>query len=1001
MRKFFSLFAAVLFAGSMMAETYTKTAFADLQSGDAVIITMAKDANVYAASNDKGTSAAPVATAVTVANDAITTDATDIIWTVVKDGSNISFQTGDNFLYCTNSNNGVRVGTNDNKVFSIDATSGYLYNNATSRYIGVYNSADFRCYTSVNSNISGQTLAFYAKSAGPAPVTPKYYVAGSMNGWKANEAYKLTANPSAGDYRGEFNFKANDELKVIGVTPDTTIWYPAGTNNNYVVTDSADYDVIFYPEGNELLDNKFFTLVKKEPVVILPQNCAEIYAKAKGDQAALKDVIVTYVSGKNVWVRDAEPDKGSLLLFLSANATWNVGDTLSNVAGEVDIYQNIVYELKPTAEQVAAVTAKAGAALEPEALDALTTGDVNKYVALKGAAVVGEFTTASATNLNMVLGEDTIVLRNNFKLAYTFAEGKLYDVVGVVSAYKGAIQVYFISATETVGPKPEPEDGVIYNWAKDAADQVGTTILGGEKVTVDKVKIHENTDDIDGIKFASSYVYADGKWIAIKPAEGAFKAGDTLKVCVVYNNTDATKYCMVDLRAADGDTRIWMSDSLSTLNGRNAGDPVVQNYVLAADADSLFLGRYGNTGMFIPFLQVVRPAAPVVKPVYTVVGSSAPLFGKTWDPTYEANNMEPITGSEYLYAWKKEGVALTAGKIEYKVCQDHGWATAWPAQGNYDFTIDEAGLYDVTIFFNPDLETPTQVIAEFKGSVVVLPNIILHGNFTGSWADTEAFIPASDSVTASLTLALAEGKYEFGFKFDGTWKANGANLTREANTTNLAEGSGNMFVTADVPGNYIFTYTYATQDVVVTYPEPIIVPDTVVVDAVTYGEVYTEDFEQYGAVDVVLTTQQIVEQRIEGDGFLFVFDIYPEDANNITGNYYVDSLTFDPDYSGIMEIAGADTINYEIVDGAVSFILGQYDIDQKMAQLATIAALEAEDGTVFIISAAAVVYYDFIIPQGVEDVTAEPKKVIKKIEMGNVVIEKNGVRYNINGQMIR
>lgn len=983
-----------------MAETYTKTAFADLQSGDVVIITMAKDANVYAASNDQGTSKAPVAKAVTVADDAITTDSTNILWTVVKDGSNISFQTGDNFLYCTNSNNGVRVGTNDNKVFSIDATSGYLYNNATSRYIGVYNSADFRCYNSVNSNISGQTLAFYAKSAGPAPVTPKYYVAGSMNEWKANDAYKLTANPSAGDYRGEFNFKANDELKVIGVTPDTTIWYPAGMGNNYVVTDSADYDVIFYPEGNELFDNKFFTLVKKEPVVILPQNCAEIYAKAKGDKAALKDVIVTYVSGKNVWVRDAEPDKGSLLLYLSANATWNIGDTLSNVAGEVDIY-NDLYELKPSAEQVAAVTAKAGAALEPEALDALVLADMNRYVSLKQVAVVGEFTTSAQTNLNMDLNGDTIVLRNQFKFAYTFEEGAHYNVVGVVSVYKGAIQVYFISAEKAV--EPQPEDGVIYNWAKDAADQVGTTIFGNSDETVGTVKIHENKDDVDCIKFAKSYVYADGKYIAIKPAEGAFKAGDTLKLAVCFNNSDATKYCMVDVYAADGETRLWRSDSATTINSRtSAADPAIQTYVLAADADSLLLGRYGNTTMCVPFLQVVRPAAtPVVEHTYTVVGGSAPLFGNTWDPAYEANNMEPITGSEYLYAWKKENVALSAGDIEYKVCQDKSWNPAWPQTGNFSFNIAEEGLYDVTIFFNPALETPTKVDTVFKGAVVVLPNIILHGNFTGSWADTEAFTPAADSLTASLELALTAGIYEFGFKFDGNWKANGAQLTREANTTNLAEGSGNMFVTADVPGNYIFTYTYATQAVEVTYPNPIIVPDTVVVDAVTYGEVYTEDFEQYGAVDVVLTTQQIVEQRIEGDGFLFFFDIYPEDANNITGNYYVDSLTFDPDYSGIMEIAGADTINYEIVDGAVSFILGQYDIDQKIAQLATIATLEAEDGTVFIISAAAVVYYDFIIPQGVEDVTAEPKKVIKKIEMGNVVIEKNGVRYNINGQMIR
>ena len=64
-------------------------------------------------------------------------------------------------MYCTNSNNGVRVGINENKTFEIK--NGYLYNKGQSRYVGIYNSQDWRCYTSINSNISNQTLAFYKK----------------------------------------------------------------------------------------------------------------------------------------------------------------------------------------------------------------------------------------------------------------------------------------------------------------------------------------------------------------------------------------------------------------------------------------------------------------------------------------------------------------------------------------------------------------------------------------------------------------------------------------------------------------------------------------------------------------------------------------------------------------------------------------------------------------------------------------------------------------------
>ena len=179
---------------------------------------------------------------------------------------------------------------------------------------------------------------------------------------------------------------------------------------------------------------------------------------------------------------------------------------------------------------------------------------------------------------------------------------------------------YTAEGGTTPDPEPEPEPVVaadvdtVYDWAY----AIGSTILGGNSnISISTVKIHTNTDDVNCLKFGSSFVYADGKWVAIKPAEGAFKAGDTLKVAAVFNNSDDTKYAQVDLRAADGDTRIWLSDSASTINSRtSADDPIVQNYVLEADADSLFLGRYGNTGMCVTFLQVVRAKSgdePVVE----------------------------------------------------------------------------------------------------------------------------------------------------------------------------------------------------------------------------------------------------------------------------------------------------------------------------------------------------------------------------------------------------
>ena len=120
----------------------------------------------FAMSNDNGTTAAPAAVSVSVQDDKLMLEpAANIQWTLTKSGSNYTFmpKDGETHLYCTNANNGVRVGTNENSEFTLD--QGYLKHVATSRYVGIYNSTDWRCYTSINNNISGQTFAFYVKYA--------------------------------------------------------------------------------------------------------------------------------------------------------------------------------------------------------------------------------------------------------------------------------------------------------------------------------------------------------------------------------------------------------------------------------------------------------------------------------------------------------------------------------------------------------------------------------------------------------------------------------------------------------------------------------------------------------------------------------------------------------------------------------------------------------------------------------------------------------------------
>lgn len=239
---------------------------------------------------------------------------------------------------------------------------------------------------------------------------------------------------------------------VVGVTPDPVPTYNlvAGQWNHIVLNikgnTKTDCEQIGFYDCDKLAGTCFIQnvlFVQYVPV----KTCADVYSMAKNDAVALNDVTVTYSSGANVWVKDAS---GAMLIYLPSGFTntFKAGDILSGVAGVVDIYQTIVYEVKPSSEQAAAIQATAGEAPAALEVTAIANSDVNQYVVLKGASITGEFTTASKTSLTATIGENTITVYNNFKKAFTFAEGKTYDITGVVSAYNGKAQVYFISAEE-------------------------------------------------------------------------------------------------------------------------------------------------------------------------------------------------------------------------------------------------------------------------------------------------------------------------------------------------------------------------------------------------------------------------------------------------------------------------------------------------------------------------------------------------------------------------
>ena len=204
--------------------SWNKVAAADMATGDVVVI--ADATTKKAMSNNGGASNAPSAVAVTIADDNLSGEiAATLQWTVTKTDDGYQFGVGDAYLYATNTNNGVRVGSNSNNVFTIE--SGYLKNSATSRYLGVYNSQDWRCYTSINDNIKNTVTTFFKKIEETPDVAAPTFAPAATATFFGSQTVTLTAEEGADIYYvtddSELSSDCAKYVEPITINATTTI----------------------------------------------------------------------------------------------------------------------------------------------------------------------------------------------------------------------------------------------------------------------------------------------------------------------------------------------------------------------------------------------------------------------------------------------------------------------------------------------------------------------------------------------------------------------------------------------------------------------------------------------------------------------------------------------------------------------------------------------------------------------------------------------------------
>lgn len=431
-------------------DQWVLTELADLTSTDVFVIVGNNGLN-FAMSNDKGTGAAPAAVSVTVAGGKITgTVAANIQWNIsgnATDGYTF-YPNGSTttWLYCTNTNNGVRVGTNSDKTFKLDQT-GYLKHDGSSRFVGVYNSQDWRCYTSAGGNIANQTFAFYKKVTGGVVVP-------SISANNVGIGYDVTSSSIA--------YTINNEPDPVGtLTASTTeTWLTLGTPANSAVpftcsvndaaaARTATVTLTYTYDSNETVTKDVTVTQAAAPVIYttIPQIFEAATSTETDVNVTFNDWIVSGVStnGKNVYVTDN--DGNGFIIFDNnggLDQTYSAGNVLTgtSVSCKLVLYKGAA-ELKDVTATDLTIT-DGGNVTEATIAMANLSG-VNT-----GALVHYENLTCSVNNNKYYLSDGTTTIQL-YNALYAFENpdtDKTYNITGVYVQYDNTKEIMPRSADD-------------------------------------------------------------------------------------------------------------------------------------------------------------------------------------------------------------------------------------------------------------------------------------------------------------------------------------------------------------------------------------------------------------------------------------------------------------------------------------------------------------------------------------------------------------------------
>lgn len=531
-------------------DTYTKVnSIADLTADDVFIIVGNNGSN-YAMSNNNGTSSAPTAVAVTVTDDVITNPANTILWTISGNATDgyIFYPYGSTttWLYCTDANNGLRVGnttdSQDHRTFSIKDS--YIFNNSRNRYLGIYSNSDWRSYTSINTNITGQTFAFYKKGGTPSTVaTPTFTPAGGTYATAQNVTISCATEGASIYYT------------LDGTTPtDASTRYTSAIT----VSETTTVKAIAYV-GNEASNVATATYTILTPLTTMD----EIFDAATEADSDATDILVTFdnwvisgVKSSNAYLTDND---GKGLIIYTSSHGFEVGDILSGTAAcKVQLYNGSAELTNLTATTSGLTVTEGGSVIAQEVSIADLSG-VNT-----GAVIKVNNVQYNGTNL---VDENSNIIKPYNAVDYnpTFTNGLKYNVTGVYIQFNTTKEIAPRSADDIEEIVPtEPSITVAETLELPYTESEETLEVIYQNIDFDNIDINlyddaECTTDFTGDWFIAEF--DDQFNIEYLADENTESTTRTVYMQINYNESELTKVITVTQEAAPQTYNVTLSSN--------------------------------------------------------------------------------------------------------------------------------------------------------------------------------------------------------------------------------------------------------------------------------------------------------------------------------------------------------------------------------------------------------------------------------------------------------